>query len=371
MNHTFLLILLLFFQFLSVETLNATTIATELPSFLEHLELSEVENIELHLDLGALLSREPENDDYQDATLVYTDKNDQLFEWNLGVKPRGKYRRRICDFPPLKLNFSKKELQAKGLANFDKYKLVTHCDDDRMTSKEAVIREYLTYQLYQALSQESFKVQLLRIRYVDSRGEQSSFYRYAILIESTEELGARLSAEECEDCYVSHPAVLDAAAENKLAVFQYMIGNTDFSVAQRRNLKFFTPNNGDALIPVGYDFDFAAIVDAPYAIPTRHLGQQKLTDRVYLGYAIADDLMESTLALFESKRTIFLTIISQEKRLSLSARVEMKNYLNSFFVTLNTLKLSNGNKRTYTQMRQTAPQVVPDGGHPAHYGVSK
>jgi hypothetical protein len=371
MNYTFLLPRLLFLQILSLTTLSAVEANAYLPSWLEHLTAGEVETIELHTDLEALLQRESTNDEYQDATITYTDKSDQVFNWNLGIKPRGKYRRRVCDFPPLKLNFSKKELRTSGLAEFDKFKLVTHCSDDRLASKEAVIKEYLTYQLYQELSPNSFRVHLLRIRYVDTKGKLASFQRYGIIIESEKELERRLNAVECEDCFVTEPSAIDASAENKLAVFQYMIGNTDFSVAQGRNLKYFTLNNGGPLLPVPYDFDFAALVAPSYAVPTRHLGQQKLTDRVYLGFVVSDSLMEQTLTVFEAKREKFLDIIGQEKRLSLTARSEMRLYINDFFTTIDTLKQHANGKRTYYQLRQSAPEIVPDGGNPVHYGISR
>lgn len=341
------------------------------PSWMEHLVSQEVEKIELHTDLSALLERESNNDEYQDAYISYINKDDKLIKWELGVKPRGKYRRRICDFPPLKLNFSKKDLAAQSLASFDKYKLVTHCMDDRVLSKEAVIREYLSYQLYQELSPESFKVHLLRIRYVDTRGEYPSIQRYGFLIESVDAFEDRLKIEECEDCYAVGPESVNAAAENKLAVFQYMIGNTDFSLVQRRNLKLFTSEDNTLLIPVAYDFDFAALVGTSYAVPAHHLGQTSVADRVYLGFETEDVLMEQTLRLFENKKEDFFEIVRREKRLSLTARSQMKAYLNDFFAAIEALNMTSNEYRTYSQLRQTSPDIVPDGGNPLHYGVGR
>jgi hypothetical protein len=49
----------------------------------------------------------------------------------------------------------------------------------------------------------------------------------------------------------------------------------------------------------------------------------------------------------------------------------MRAYINSFFTAIDELKHVTNGKRTYMQLRQSAPKIVPDGGNPAHYGISK
>ena len=48
---------------------------------------------------------------YQPATLAFVGADGAESEWEIKIRTRGKYRRRICDQPPIKLNFDKKELE--------------------------------------------------------------------------------------------------------------------------------------------------------------------------------------------------------------------------------------------------------------------
>lgn len=322
-------------------------------------------------DLSRLLADRQGEPEYQHADLLLTNESGQMMSWEIEVKTRGKYRRRVCDFAPLKLNFSKSQLKASGFNNFDKYKLVTHCEDDRNSSETAVLKEYTAYQLYEALSPNSYRTHVLRIRYVDSEGQLPSVRRYAFLIESDAQVEQRLQMKECEDCLGTTAEQLDREAENIHAVFQYMIGNVDFNLAMSRNLKLFGVGREGGLIPVGYDFDFSGLVRAGYAIPANHLGQTTIGDRVFLGLQVQDSLMESTLAKFEERKSEFFQIIRQERRLNSQARYEMRSYLTSFFDHLEELRKTANSKRTYAQMRSSTPDVVPAGARPEDYGVRR
>jgi len=98
------------------------------------------------------------------ATIHFKDQYGQPSNWLLKVRLRGNFRRMECaDIPPLKLNFKKKALVAAGLAKFDDYKLVTHCITDKAAARALVLKEYLAYKLYNSLTENSFRVQLLNI----------------------------------------------------------------------------------------------------------------------------------------------------------------------------------------------------------------
>jgi hypothetical protein len=53
----------------------------------------------------------------------------------------------------------------------------------------------------------------------------------------------------------------------KMAVFQYMIGNTDWSVPYLHNIRILSFDAQTIPSVVPYDFDHAGIVNAPYALP--------------------------------------------------------------------------------------------------------
>lgn len=321
-------------------------------------------------DLESLLSDRSADPVYQEADLLLTNEDGRMESWEVEVKTRGKYRRRICDFAPLKLNFSKSQLSAAGLAEFDKYKLVTHCEDNRYDGETALLKEHLAYQMYQELTPYSYRVHLLRVRYVDSKGNLPSVRRHAFLIESDKQVEQRLGLTECEDCLGVKPNEVDREAENVHAVFQYMIGNTDFNLSMVRNLKLFKDERTQKYIPIAYDFDFSGLVYAGYAVPSKNLGQEQIGDRVFLGFQVEDSLIEATLAHFENKQDELFNLVRQQRRLSGQARTEVRTYLNSFFEHLEELQDASSS-RTYSQLRQTAPDVVPAGADPEHFGVRR
>jgi hypothetical protein len=88
-----------------------------------------------------------------------------------------------------------------------------------------------------------------------------------------------------------------------VAVFQYMIGNTDWSVWKRHNIaivqKVAQPR---PLLAVPYDYDFSGAVNAPYATPPEQLKLQSVRQRVYRGFCQPDSVLSGVLARFRSAK---------------------------------------------------------------------
>lgn len=355
--------------FFIVFSLSFSTLSAQSSSIFDRLSGVEVREITLKTNLSSILDSRTEEPEYVPAEMVF-DRAGTEERWNLKVRPRGKYRRRVCDFPPLKLNFSKGDLRARGMADFDDIKLVTHCTDDRIDGKDQVLREYLAYLLYQQLSPASYRVQLVRIQYVDTEGRISPMRRYGFIIEDTDEMAARLGGEECESCTNPAPATIDMAAENMHALFQYFIGNTDYSVPMVRNLKFVS-SPGRQLVPVGYDFDFSGLVNATYALPSMHLGQLTVQHRIFLGMSAPNEVIAKNIALFRQKRLELLQTVRNFKYVSRESRDEMAAYLDLFYVQLDQLERNNPSLSWYQRLRQEAPYALPAGGTAENYGVVK
>lgn len=326
--------------------------------------------VNLRTDIVSLLESASQQAEYQAATISFSTENDGFQVWNLKVKPRGRFRRQNCDFPPLKLNFSKGDLEEKGLADFDKLKLVTHCVDSRITGNESLLREYLTYQLYQEISPYSYRVQLVKIHYVDEQGRVNGFKRYGFIIESTSQLADRLQGEECEDCTYSQPQEFDQQTAAVHAMFQYMVGNADYSIPLLRNVKLIRREMDQKLVPVPYDFDFAGIVGTSYARPAVHMGQRSLEQRIYLGTLTNDNDLRYTIELFLSKKKVLLEKVRRFRKLTGLQRFEMETYLNSFFTQMEEIQASDY-KNVYLQLRGEYLSAMPDGGRAIDYGISK
>lgn len=338
------------------------------PSVFDLISGTDVREIVIRTDLVQLLASTEREAEYQVATFTFEDDEDALRTFDIKLRHRGKFRLQACEFPPLKLNFPKTVLLNSGLSKHDKLKMVTHCTDDKNLGNEKVLREYLAYKLYQELSPYSYRVQLVEVQYQDTGGRISGFRRYGFIIEDTDEMVDRLKGEECETCTYSSPAAFDWKAAGIHAMFQYLIGNSDYSIPVLRNVKLVQRNLDQKFVPVGYDFDFSGLVEAPYAIPATHLGQLTVRQRIYLGTVASDEQLQEILALFIAKKESLLTRVSRFRLLSTEERREIKEYLLTFYEQVEMIE-RNGFQQVYQQLRQEHPMAVPDGGQAADYGV--
>ena len=227
--------------------------------------------------------------------------------FHLKVTERGRFRRHTCDHAPLKLDFKKQELRAAGLSEYDKYKLVMPCFSGR-AAEVLVRREYLAYRAYRLLSPTGFRVRLLRLTVIDPYFPDRRQTSLAFLIESKHELADRLMAEVSSMPFGLPAADYQPRAEVTHALFQYLIGNTDWDAGLSRNVKSFVTARGE-LIPVGYDFDFSSWVNAPYARPRSDLMQHSLSQRVYLGYPQAEEVFAEAFVHFTRQRAALENLV--------------------------------------------------------------
>ncbi len=316
--------------------------------------------LRLEAPMDSLLAKTPNK---QEATLLFTDINGQPQRWSLDVSIRGKFRRNRCDFAPLKFNFSKKDLKAIGLDPHDKYKLVTPCNDGSLAG-DLIMKEYLAYRAYQLLTPYSYRVQLLNITYVDSNGNLPDRTETAFLIEDTDEMAARLGGEELENALGQPAEAFDATAEATHALFQYLVGNGDWSLPLTRNLKVVKMANGK-LIPVGYDFDFTGWVGAPYATPTSEVGQRSIYERVYLGYAQEDKVMRDIATSFRDQRKAVISLINSSDLNEVDQEI-LWRFVSRFYAKLNRMN-NNDSLLLYDQLRGETAEVIPPGAEASSY----
>ena len=288
----------------------------------------EIVDVELRLNLKQLV-RERKKDDYHAAHLTWGNGG-PTERIAVGVQPRGKLRRRICDFPPLKLKVDKEEAKAQMLEDFRKLKLVTHCMHQN-GSKNLVLREYLAYQLYRELTDASFKTQLVKVTYQDTEKAKRRWVRYGMLIEPNAQLAERVGGD-LEDRYYCHTYEAVREQENLVAAFQMLIGNMDYTVNSQHNMKWLRRHADSLLLPVPYDFDYSGFVNAHYAVPLPHYPElRRVTDRMYIGRAQSPEALRISLRALVDKREAFLTRIAAFEPLPKYERQQLKRYLERFY----------------------------------------
>jgi hypothetical protein len=286
--------------------------------------------IELHLNFDSLEVYRKKTESLP-AKVIQNGKS-----LDLEVTVRGRFRRRTCAMPPLKLRFKKEGLRNLGLNTHNDFKLVTHCTDDA-AGQDALLREQLAYELYNTVSPAaSFRTQLLTITYVNT-ADGSTTTSYAILIEDTDELKGRLDTKNCDACY-NLPASEIANAES-LALFQYLIGNNDYGTEMIRNLKLMKTATGENVF-IPYDFDYSGLVNADYATGMPHLGTTQVTDRILIwNYDVPADFTAAAASLTKLKDTL-LAQVADFDGLASSSKREITKYLKGGFHDIKSLNFT-------------------------------
>jgi len=274
------------------------------------------------------------------GTFFYTASDGKSVELDVGIRARGLFRRRadVCPFPPLRLNFKKSQLKNSLFAGQDKLKLVTHCRTGSYVLEQAVIAEFLAYRILNLLTDTSFRVKLLRIDYA-STNDDRGINGYALLIEHKDRLAQRIGVPVLT---VDEIGISEVQADylNLTSVFQYLIGNTDYSpittTPDQDCCHNYTPfgSENKPYYSIPYDFDMSGLVAAPYATPNAKLRLSSVQERLYRGFCVNNDLLPATVEKFQAKRDDIEGLIRDQAELSRSKRNEMLGFIDAFYRTI-------------------------------------
>ncbi len=294
---------------------------------------NETLHFTLVADFNDIHKDRKQESDYEPAELFFGPAAADVDGLELKIKTRGRYRlkRSTCKYPPLRLNFPKKSVEGTVFEGQDKLKLVTHCQD-RDSYEVNLVEEYLVYRIYNLLSDISFRVRLARITYVDARGKDDPVVRYGFLIEDEDAMAARLGGLLAEAPAVS-PYDYDSEGAALVTVFQYMVGNTDFSLVHFHNIKLFR-GAGFTHFPIPYDFDWSGLVDARYAKPDPLFNTRSVRQRVFRGFCRPDVDFSAIFADIAERRAAIDELIANQEGLDRRSRDRLTEYLDEFFETI-------------------------------------
>ncbi|NNF36962.1 MAG: hypothetical protein HKN68_22860 [Saprospiraceae bacterium] len=297
----------------------------------------EILHLRLVGGINNLMKDRGDDHEYHSMRLEHIIKNDTLID-SIKVRTRGNFRRQKsnCKLPPLTLNFNNDSLGATSLFKGQtKLKLVLPCQGEKY-----VIREYLVYKLYNLINEYSFKVRLVRLTMYDTQKNKTYDPSYAFIIEDEDKMAARVDARLLKRDGIK-PGYIESENFHKMAVFAYMIGNTDWSIQYRHNIKIIYPERIGKLVSVPYDFDLVGMVDAPYALPAQELRMRSVKQRRYRGYCLKS--MEALYPIFYRFRELkesFYATFSNCTLLEEGYVKSMHQYLNEFYKTIDDPKKS-------------------------------
>jgi hypothetical protein len=199
-----------------------------------------------------------------------------------------------------------------------------------------LLKEYLIYKIYNLLTEKSFRVRLLNLRFEDSKGSKKPINQHAFLIETTKEMAKRNKCREFKYNKINTEST-NRDQMTLVAIFEYMIGNTDWSVPGGHNTVLVQPKNDSTAMPfvIPYDFDYSGFVNAEYAIPTEELGLENVRQRLYRGYSRTPDELDDVITVFKNKKDSIYSLINNFNLLAQRNRNEIIQYLDEFYKTIN------------------------------------
>jgi hypothetical protein len=164
--------------------------------------------------------------------------------------------------------------------------------------------------------------------------------RYGFIIESDKHLADRINSVEIEIKNLSDKQT-DYELYQLLAVFQFMVGNTDWSVPVMHNIKLFKQLTflKEYPIAIPYDFDYSGMVNAFYAIPDEKLGIKTVRERKYRGYCIPAEDYIPVFQKFNENKDALYALVNNNDFLDKHHKQEMTVYLDEFFHILDIPRL--------------------------------
>ena len=271
--------------------------------------------------------------DTDDTTFVKVNleyNNDNKWEsLNVNLRARGNFRRSKCYFPPIKIRIKKSAAKGTLFEGNKNLKLVMPCLL-RKEKNDNIIQEFIAYKFYEKISPYYFKTRMVDIEFTEVKKNKTIVHKLkGFLIEDDKRVADRFEGKSFER-YI-HPKAMDDMTSVQNSMFQYLIGNTDFSVAYQHNGKLLYIDK--KIYPLPYDFDLCGLVDASYAIVNSKLGIKSVKDRKYRGFKREESLVEEVRDQILSKKgDLFQIVDSQKTKFEIPSEFQStREYLTKFF----------------------------------------
>lgn len=326
------------------------------PLFTEH----KVLDLALTVDFDALCRpNEDQNCEYTPTAMQYRAAKGVVSSIRVEIRVRGGWRARKdhCEVPPLFVRFSAEDTRDTPFAGQKLLPLNTHCRSERKRTldraspeqyEQYVLKEYLGYRLYNLFTEKSLRVRLARIDYSDSLKSRHSAPHFAFFTEHFDDMAARNNTVRLESDGFDYEKI-DLASLDQVALFNFMIGNTDWSVVRERNIVLIADASGRQY-PVPFDLDMSGLVDAEYGGVSPRLNFRDPRQRYYLGFCHPEVDFQSLFARFQARRADVLKVAKNIPGMDWETRKWSRVYLTAFFDVLES-----------TEQRQ---EQIIDGCHP-------
>ena len=307
--------------------------ADELPLFASNEPL----DITLEFPLYTII-RQAEKEPVFTGTAHYTDADGQKVSLPIKLSTRGKSRLAMCRFPPLSLMIGKKDGKGTIFEGQKELKITTHCRPNA-TFRSYVLQEFSIYRAFNVLTDVSFRARYLNVTYQDTEKADKAIVENAFVLESAKELANRLELKRHKVPLV-RASQLDPSYAALVALFQFLIGNTDWSISQGHdgancchNGKVYSlPGADEGWQIVPYDFDQSGIINTSYSIPAESLRIRSVRQRLYRGKCQHLSGIDGAVAMFnENRQALEAALLPQE----IKKRKSAVKYVDDFYQIIN------------------------------------
>lgn len=290
--------------------------------------------LKLDTDIRQLIKHK-QAEEYQDAIFSFQDAGGATQNLVAKIRARGNMRKQVCYFPPIKVNLKKSDLEKLGYDSLDQLKLVLQCWDNKR-GYSLLHRELLLYQLQEEVGPFSYQTSLIRIQL----GTKFDQPHHAFLIEEEKEFAQRLNGLVLEKGILKDQ-MIDRESYLRMCFFQYLILNTDWYMHNRHNLEFVRPAGYQQFCPVPYDFDYAGLADASYAVPHSSRNIKSVKQPLYLCKDVSQEEARNMARFFREKKPRLYQIVRQYPYLEDKEKAAFLDRLDTFYEEISDEKLLN------------------------------
>jgi hypothetical protein len=328
---SFVIFLISLFICLSTGTFAQTAIPDSSKKSFKLFEEDKLIEISLQFDLSTYFRTKPQKEYLKTNITIHISKTDSLYK-EIRLKTRGIFRNKYCMFAPIELNFKKIDFGYSDLNKISKLKLVPQCGPGK-DKEDYVLREYLAYKLFNVLTDTSFRVRLVTVNYLDIKKDKKPVKQFGFFIEPLEMLTARTNSIPIKSAALNQKSIVPKIMD-RLAIFNFMIGNYDWSVPGQHNVQVikslgYDPSGLGIAIP--HDFDWTGLVNPTYAIPTEEVGTENVRQRLFLGICRSKEVYEKELEIFLAKKDEFYRVINEFPYINQKVKKDLTGYLDGFF----------------------------------------
>jgi len=283
---------------------------------------------------GVLKDRDTLSQKRFPATLAWRSGDGDSGSFRVLLSTRGHSRLLpvVCDFTPLRVHFPDSLHRPSLFEGPRSLKLSVNCKPKDAEYRQYVLQEYLIYRSYQLLTEWSYRTRLVTATYVEAGRGDTIAVTPSFFLEHDDDVARRNGGASFEQPGVRFGDV-DSTTMLRTALFQYMVGNTDWGLPVLHNIRVVRVDPG-FYYPVPYDFDFSGLIKTRYARPSQKLPITSVRQRLWRGPCTTMDALIPLFGEFADRKDTLLALHRDFPGLDPKRAASTAEYLEEFFRTI-------------------------------------